>query len=109
MNSLIGSLVIEHTDHSSDGLLEKLRDSELLDLTGPETTDAADPLNNVPFLKANPVSDNLKSVQGRWREPLTLLLLSLAIYQIVRGDIMAPALPLLWYALELIVKKDPGL
>ena len=42
------------------------------------------------------------------RALLFLLLVGMAIRQILRGDIVAPAVPLLWYALSLVLPPPTG-
>jgi hypothetical protein len=93
VNSLSGGIVIDHPACSSEALLERLDKSGVFKIDVDQHESTVQPLSN-------PGQE-----RDIWRGLLALLLLALAIQQILKGNIMVPAISLLWYALEILTKK----
>jgi hypothetical protein len=104
VNCLSGGIVIDHTACSSEVLLERLDRCELFKMDTDQQESIGQPLSG-PMPASQPFLNIQDPHRDIWRALLALLLLALAIQQILRGNIMVPAISLLWYALEILSKK----
>ncbi|WP_031432449.1 HMA2 domain-containing protein [Methylomarinum vadi] len=115
LNPPAASVLISHRDDISfQHIVEFAENNGLFRLT--EKPEDYEPLTlpNLPIatlssIGLDRVDDSLLNLSKNRldnRSVLFLTLIGLAIHQIARGNIMAPAASLLWYALELLEKEN---
>lgn len=104
---LTGSLVIEHPGIAGDAILAAFAALPCEIVEPPD----------IPFRPSlAPLIDGLRSVDSGLRSlsadaadlrtALFVVLTGMAVAQLLRGQVMAPASSLLWYALDLVLHRD---
>jgi hypothetical protein len=103
VSALAASILIEHDRSTLEGIMDVLRDKELFEVL----SDASSAVPAVDSAHAGMLAldDALSRISrgtADLRTLVLLVLLGLAVRQLLRGQILAPAVSLLWYAYELV-------
>jgi hypothetical protein len=109
VNATTGTILLLHPQRPFGTLEPQLRGLELFDLregSEPETPALAPVLKGISTV--GQAIDGETSGSIDLRTLLFVALVLLAVRQMMRGDLLGPALPLLWNALEMILRPAPA-
>ena len=105
VNPLTGSVLVLHKGATSQAFRERLRKTDLFEFTDqPEP-----PLSSLERIRIGAFAldrmvSQITSGRGDLRTVAFVVIVSLAIRQIVRGQILSPASALLWNAMDLAIR-----
>lgn len=108
-NPLTGSILIEHHTAPLDRVFEAAQREALFTLQAPD--DPGEPPPEAASLDESPLAlwisqRGMGGLGFDINSALALLMLALAVRQMMRGQVMVPALSLLWYAYELVQRES---
>ncbi|MCB1755107.1 MAG: hypothetical protein KDJ38_06275 [Gammaproteobacteria bacterium] len=109
INTLTGSVLVEHPDLNGEGLLEELRSLDLFRLHSgmPRSEPAIDQLMD-GFARVDRALSDRTSGSVDLRTLAFTILLGIMFRQMVRGQLLGPAVPLLLSALSFLHQANPG-